>query len=172
MSFISRPSHLDTDVSDVPVSSELCTNQREGRIADVLWHHNTQRGCTIKPRQLICIDPWITFPRAARLNIPIKMNDSVIRSQIADPIFMLVEASFGCPDVENPPREPFMGFSDYTNSLFIEEYGEPVAWRVDSHFAFLMRTDNERLLKFILASFVVENYSINNDLQLIRIQSE
>lgn len=93
------------------------------------------------------------------------------RSEIADPIFMLVEAKFGSA-AEHPPRERFMGFSDYTNNVFVEEFGEPVAWRVDSHFAFLLRTDNERLLQFILASFMAENYSINNDLQLIRIQSE
>lgn len=65
-----------------------------------------------------------------------------------------------------------MGFSGYTNSLFVEDFGEPVAWRVDSHFSFLLRTDRDRLLQFIAASFLANNFAINNDLQLMRIECE
>lgn len=182
----SPPPALLSDFTDVPVSSELCLNQREARIVDVVWHEGAQRGCTIEPRQIISVNPWITFPRT-RLNIPIKMNSSRVGEQLSEPIYVLVEAKFnegeggtssgnnysaGAMTPGGSSKEQFMGFTDYTNSLFVEEFGDPLAWRVDSHFSFLLRTDKERLLQFILASFMADNYAINNDLQLLRIECE
>lgn len=164
----------------MPVSSELCVNQRESRIVDSLWHSGTQRGCSVQPRQIISINPWITFPQLP-LNIPIKMNEVAHEQTPEKKIYMLVEAKFQLesdkPGPEtgtgsSPPTERFMGFPNYTDNIFIEEFGYPLAWKVDTHFAFLLRTDEERLTKFIIATFMSDNFSINNDLQLFRIESE
>lgn len=87
------------------------------------------------------------------------------------PVYMLIEAKFNALDCAEE-QEQFMGFTDYANSLFIEEFGQPLAWRVDSHFSFLLRTDQDRLLQFISASFMADNLSINNDLQLLRVECE
>lgn len=164
------------DPTDATISSDLCMNQRDARIVDVLWHHGSQRGCTVKPRQIVSINPWITFPKSP-LNIPIKFTGPVAESPAGpDSIFMLVEAKYNSATEEAHADEatvssgPLMGFSAYRNTLFLEEFGHPVAWRVDSHFSFLLRTDKQRLLQFILASFLSENFAINNDLQLLRIE--
>lgn len=95
-----------------------------------------------------------------------------MEEELENPIHMLIEARFGSLPIPESSRERSMGFSDYGNSLFVEEFGQPIAWRVDSHFAFLLRTTREQLLKFIAASFIAENFAINNDLQLIRVQCE
>lgn len=104
------------------------------------------------------------------------MNDTQYEPPVPDSIYMLVEAQFPVESAEEgssgSSREQFMGFTDYSNTLFVEEFGQPLAWRVDSHFAFLLRTDKERLLQFIVGSFIAGNLSINNDLQLLRIQSK
>lgn len=170
------------DHTDVAASSELCTNQRDGRIVESLWLRGAQRGCIVQPKQIISINSWITFPRVP-LNIPIKMNDQGDVEISENKIYMLIEAKLQ-PEIEpaatesshgsdgSNSKERFMGFPNYSNNLFIEEFGSPLAWKVDTHFAFLFRTDEERLTKFILATFMSDNFSINNDLQLLRIESE
>lgn len=129
-----------------------------------MWRQDSAIGCIIQPRQTICVNPWITFPKAA-LNIPIKMNQARAEEPVPDPIYVLVEAQFpAAPQEGDSPRD------QSSNNLFVEEFGHPLAWRVDSHFSFLLRTDTDRLLQFILASFMAANLNINNDLQLLRIQ--
>lgn len=168
-----NPFFLLSDTPEAAASSDLCANRRESRMVDILWQNGAHRGCIIEPSQTICINTWITFPTTP-LNIPIKMNDTRYEAPIPDSIYMLVEAQFPLESTEQGSsgrsREQFMGFTDYSNTLFVEEFGQPLAWRVDSHFAFLLRTDKERLLQFIVGSFIAGNLSINNDLQLLRIQ--
>lgn len=166
-----------TLISDVPVSSELCLNQREANIEDVLWDRGHYRGYTVHPRQVISINPWITFPRTP-LNIPIQiMGARASHEMPTKSLYMLVEAKFNdsrersdSSGAEPSSREQITRFPRHTDNLFVEEFGVPLAWRVDSHFSFLLRTDNERLLQFVWASFMADNYLINNDLQLLRIQ--
>lgn len=46
-----------------PVSSELCTNYAQARIADMIWHHpDGQRGAALVPRQHINLGSWISLP--------------------------------------------------------------------------------------------------------------
>lgn len=156
------------DEEAAPVSSELCANQREARIVDVLWHHGHQRGCTIRPVQKICISPWISFPNTPK-NIPIRINSpQTVEETIADPIYVLVEAQFAANVDDQLSEEERDRSMDHSNSL--EEFGDPVAWRADVNFSFLLRTSKEQLLKFILASFLANNLAINDDLQILRIQ--
>lgn len=54
----------------------------------------------------------------------------------------------------------------------IEEFGIPVAWKVDSRIAVLLKTDVRRFAALIQRSFMQRSFVINDNLPLDRIECE
>lgn len=54
----------------------------------------------------------------------------------------------------------------------IENYGQPLAWKVDSCLAILLKSDLRLLTDLVMASFMQNNLIINDLLPLIRIESK
>jgi len=48
-------------------SSELCGNRNAAKVTEILWLHGNQRGCCLRPLQMLQITPWISFPPAPSL---------------------------------------------------------------------------------------------------------
>lgn len=168
------------DTSDGSASSELCKNKKESRIIDSFWHRDLGRGCSVQPKQVISIDPWITFPVSPH-SIPVNIQSNSRESDPETAIYVLVEAKAfpiridprneDSKDAEEVSSDFEMGFPSFKNLVLIEDYGEPIAWKIDSDFAFLLKSDPDSFLKFVVATFLEGNLRINDELPLFRIQS-
>ncbi|GAB0088855.1 biotin--protein ligase [Sergentomyia squamirostris] len=153
--------NLSTELSEVintPVSSELCTNYDQARIRDVLWHNGTQRGCTLFPTQSVFLKPWISFPKSPTL-VPFCVQSNGLELDDQAPVFLLLET------------DPVPIASENGLQLLIEGYGEPIAWKVDSHIAVILKSDLRRFTEFIIATFMQDFLVINDNLPLTRIQT-
>lgn len=54
--------------------------------------------------------------------------------------------------------------------LQVEHFGVPIAWKVDSHLAILIKSDLHHLTELVLTSFMHESLSVNDGLRLVRIE--
>ncbi|XP_055375458.1 biotin--protein ligase isoform X2 [Condylostylus longicornis] len=146
----------------VSSTSELCTNRSQARISDFLWLRNNQRGCSLIPLQKLHLAPWISFPEPPNL-IPFELSQSKLELQLNEDnlIYLLLET-----DVI-PLKEKL----DENFVVMIEEYGKPIAWKIDSHFAVLLQSDIDHFTKLIISTFMQDNFTINDHLPLIRIES-
>lgn len=79
-----------TDVTSIPVSSELCSNQQQATIQEFLWFNGNQRGCSITPNQNIFLGPWISFPNAPSL-IPVNHDRVTTSIDQANELYLLIE---------------------------------------------------------------------------------
>lgn len=52
----------------------------------------------------------------------------------------------------------------------IEEFGKPIAWKMDSNLAILLETDLINFTKLLMTSFLRDRLIINDNLPLIRIE--
>lgn len=43
-------------------TSERCLNRNTAKVTDILWLHHNQRGCCLRPHQMLHIRPWLSFP--------------------------------------------------------------------------------------------------------------
>ncbi|XP_055701269.1 biotin--protein ligase isoform X2 [Phlebotomus papatasi] len=155
--FYNLPTDLN-EVANTPVSSELCVNYQQARIRDILWHNGTQRGCTLFPGQSIYLKPWISFPKPPTL-VPFAVQGNGLELDGESLVYLLLETATVPTTNENSMQ------------LLIEGYGEPVAWKVDSHIAVILRSDFRRFTEIIMASFMQDCLVINDNLPLTRIQS-
>lgn len=79
------------DISSVSVSSDLCSNQKQAAVQDLIWYNGRQRGCAVAPFQNIFLGPWISFPAAPSL-IPINHDKSSAFIDQTDEVYLLIEA--------------------------------------------------------------------------------
>uniref|UniRef100_A0A1L8E040 Putative biotin holocarboxylase synthetase/biotin-protein ligase n=1 Tax=Nyssomyia neivai TaxID=330878 RepID=A0A1L8E040_9DIPT len=155
--FYNLPTEVN-EVANTPVSSELCSNYTQARIRDVLWHSGSQRGCTLIPGQNVFLSPWVSFPKSPTL-VPFIVQGNGLVLEEESEIYLLLEAD----------TVPTM--NENAMQLLIEGYGEPIAWKVDSHIAVVLKTDLKKFTEIIMASFMQDCLVINDNLPLIRIQS-
>ncbi|XP_059610986.1 uncharacterized protein LOC132257934 [Phlebotomus argentipes] len=155
--FYNLPTDLN-EVTNTPVSSELCSNSLQARIRDVLWHNGTQRGCTLFPKQTVYLSPWISFPKPPTL-VPFSCQSNGLAVDEESQVYLLLET------------DTLPVSSESSLQLLIEGYGEPIAWKVDSHIAVILKSDLRRFTEIIMASFMQACLVINDNLPLTRIQS-
>ncbi|XP_055680744.1 biotin--protein ligase isoform X2 [Lutzomyia longipalpis] len=155
--FYNLPSEIN-EVANTSVSSELCSNYTQARIRDVLWHSGSQRGCTLFPGQSVFLTPWVSFPKAPTL-VPFVVQGNGLELEEESSVYLLLET-------ETVPT-----MNENTMQLLIEGYGEPIAWKVDSHIAVILKSDIRRFTEIIMASFMQDCLVINDNLPLTRIQS-
>lgn len=75
-----------------PVSSELCTNYAQARIADMIWHQDGQRGAALVPRQHINLGSWISFqPPPCLVPFELTAGDYVATATASETVFILLE---------------------------------------------------------------------------------
>lgn len=83
-----------------PISSELCENYKDARIADILWHQQNQRGAALLPKQKLHLDSWITFPKLPNL-IPFDISENLeLCLDKENEIHLLLETNL-IPDLDN-----------------------------------------------------------------------
>ena len=71
-------------------SSDLCLNSSEAAIQDCFWSNDFSQGISISPKQVLYINPFITFPAPPSLvpftysvkNLPEISKDDVIHALI------------------------------------------------------------------------------------------
>lgn len=150
---------LFSEISQSTVSSELCSNHFKSVISDVFWFNGDQRGCCISPIQNINLSSWITFPIDSS-PVPIDCKTNLdLRLDETNLIYVLLETD----------NNPIQAFNQ--DALLIENYGIPMAWRVDTNVALLLKSDYTHFIDFILASFLQNQLLLNDNLPLQRIES-
>lgn len=150
--------NLNNLCKDLPSpSSELCTNHTQARVSNVLWLNGAQRGCSLIPAQNIQMRSWVSFPTSTNL---VPFNFSTKKHELNDEtrINLLVETE--CSPIENKNLE----------NLSIEDFGELLAWKVDTHFAVLLKSDLLHFTELIMSSFMRDSFAINDGLPLIRVE--
>jgi biotin---protein ligase len=149
------------NINTSSVSSELCTNKSEARIDDFFWYNDQQRGCAVTPMQRVHLGPWITFPDEPSFT-PFEVKCPPRRLDTDDsPISVLIETGI-CPETH----------ADTSAGLAIEDYGQLVAWKVDSHIGIIIKSNVRKCSELVTAAFVCSNRYINDRLPIIRIESE
>lgn len=184
--------------TSIGASSEACDNYKNGRVVDTLWYHNMQRGVSILPIQSLALDRWVTFvslpPNLNPLFSAIGVDlDSHTDQNI---IHILLEANI-YPDlaaIENGADVVlvssylvviqlavlrsflFLLYSLRTNQLFVrlqaEKFGMPIAWKIDTNLAIILKSNVTLFTELIRDSFIQNTLFINNYLPIIRIESK
>lgn len=73
-------------------SSDICVNSAEATVQDCFWSNEMSQGISIGPKQILYINPFITFPSAPSL-IPFSYSPKDIpESNKNDVIHALIEA--------------------------------------------------------------------------------
>lgn len=137
-------------------SSELCTNHTQARVSNVLWLNGAQRGCSLVPAQNIQMRSWVSFPTSTNL---IPFDFSIKKHELNEEtrINLLVETEI-LPESKN------------SENLSIEDFGELLAWKVDTHFAVLLKSDLLHFTELIMSSFMRDSFAINDGLPLFRVE--
>lgn len=138
-------------------SSELCTNYTQARVSNVLWLNADQRGCSLIPAQNIQMKSWVSFPTSTNL-LPFNFSTKKHKLNEETRINLLVETEIS--PIDN---------TKYDN-LNIEDFGELLAWKVDSHIAILLKSDLLHFTELIMSSFMRDSFAINDGLPLIRVE--
>lgn len=72
-------------------TSDLCVNSGEAFVGDCFWSNDVSQGISVAPKQLIYLNPFITFPQAPGL-VPFSFKDRDINlSKKDETIFTLIE---------------------------------------------------------------------------------
>lgn len=72
-------------------SSYLCANSAEATVGDCFWSNDVSQGISVSPKQLIYLNPFISFPQSPS-TIPFKSTLQVVaESAESDLIYTLIE---------------------------------------------------------------------------------
>ena len=72
-------------------SSDLCVNSAEASVGDCFWSNDVSQGISVTPKQLIFLNPFITFPQPVGM-IPFSFGSkNVMESSESDVIYTLIE---------------------------------------------------------------------------------
>ncbi|KAL7018719.1 hypothetical protein ACKWTF_010880 [Chironomus riparius] len=140
-------------------SSDICVNSSEASVHDCFWSNDISQGISISPKQILYINPFITFPTPPSLipfsysakNLPDIGKNDVIHALIEAEL--VPETNLSLPVLE------------------IEAFTHMLAWKIDTKLSVLVKTSSKHLSQLIFASFVQNNYVINDHLQLSRIET-
>lgn len=78
-------------ISAALASSYLCTNSAEASVGDCFWSNDVSQGISVSPKQMIYLNPFITFPPPTTL-IPFKYGSGDSEEPIgSDVIYTLIE---------------------------------------------------------------------------------
>ncbi|XP_060805939.1 biotin--protein ligase [Amyelois transitella] len=135
------------------LSSKLCTNPKNAYLCDLLDYTNTTRICSMKPTQCIEINDWVS----CNGGLPLGSGE---QCPITD---MDVEVLFEC---EMEPHEA----SSHHDITYLENVGQPVAWKAGSHLAIVLKTNIENL-SAIGFNFVGGEFVIDHKLPVVRVQT-
>ncbi|XP_063696404.1 biotin--protein ligase isoform X2 [Culicoides brevitarsis] len=148
----------DTGLTTTFLSSDLCSNHKQATIQKCLYIDEKQRGYVLVPRQNIVLGSWIEYsPAVNLLSSNFRMNNVLFEE--SNEIHFLVETGL------------IPMFHATGDNLMIENFGIPVAWKVDSRFAILLKSDKERFSELIISSFFQDCLMLNHKLPIIRIES-
>uniref|UniRef100_A0A1A9X1X6 BPL/LPL catalytic domain-containing protein n=1 Tax=Glossina brevipalpis TaxID=37001 RepID=A0A1A9X1X6_9MUSC len=167
ITFYALPNSTNDGFDAFLATSELCSNRSLAKVSQILWLHNNHRGCCLQPLQSIPVTPWITFPEAPGLQ-PFAFNktpEQVLTSLEAkekQSLRLLLETEID-PCLKSDINKDIIG---------IENYGKLLAWKIDSHLAILVETNVEHFTKFLINTFLQNNFLINDQLTLLRIEDE
>jgi hypothetical protein len=72
-------------------SSDLCVNSGETSVGDCFWSNDNSHGISVSPKQIVYMNPFVTFPQAPAF-IPFAFNSAdTSSSKSEDTIFTLIE---------------------------------------------------------------------------------
>jgi hypothetical protein len=72
-------------------TSDLCINSGEASVGDCFWSNDVSQGISVAPKQLIYMNPFITFPSAPGI-IPFSFSEKDVEvSEKDNKIFTLIE---------------------------------------------------------------------------------
>lgn len=78
-------------ISSALASSELCVNSGEAYVDDCFWSNDVSMGISVSPKQLLYLNPFITFPLAPGL-IPFSVtNKNNPDNNSGDAVYTLIE---------------------------------------------------------------------------------
>ncbi|XP_069968909.1 uncharacterized protein Hcs isoform X2 [Bactrocera oleae] len=172
ISFYTLPTENNDGFDPSLAASDFCHNRNAARVSEILWLNGSHRGCCLHPLQVVQLKPWISFdenntsmenkllPFAHQPN-PKALLDEFAALRKEDILHLLLEADIQhCYEYKNT-----------TNHIRIENFGKLIAWKVDSHLAVLIETDVKHFTKLLLSTYLQNKFLINDQLQLLRIES-
>jgi hypothetical protein len=84
-------------------SSYLCANSAEASVSDCFWSNDVSQGISVTPKQLVFLNPFITFPQPPGV-IPFKFGPKDLpESSNGDVIYTLIETDFIPADNQQTP---------------------------------------------------------------------
>lgn len=87
-------------------TSDICVNSAEASVQECIWSNELAQGISITPKQIVYVNPFITFPPPPSL-IPFPFGESHVpeSNNRKDVIHALIEVELN-PE-ENPQLQPF-----------------------------------------------------------------
>lgn len=74
-------------------SSDLCVNSSEASVGDCFWSNDVSQGISVTPKQLIFLNPFISFPQPLAGHVPFHFKAIDGPEAVGDDvIYALIEA--------------------------------------------------------------------------------
>ena len=102
--------------------------------------------------------PWISFPPAPNI-LPFEYFLSDVELNEDNILHVLIETDLF-------PSET--GSNDAL--VMVENYGIPVAWKVDTNIAILLKSDLNNFVNLLSSTFLQSQFLINDKLPILRIE--
>ncbi|KAK9503234.1 hypothetical protein O3M35_011850 [Rhynocoris fuscipes] len=142
------------------VLSDLCSNHMEGHVGDLFWYSANKRIVSVYPKQHLDISGWIkVIPGRTHLPLQIKGIKTDCFSSDENALFILVEANYNTCQ-----------YNFDSNTLELENFGEPIAWHVGDRISILLKTDDNSL-SLLSVTFMQNKLTLENGIEIMRIQS-
>lgn len=90
-------------IEEALASSDLCVNSAEASVGDCFWSNDISQGISVTPKQLIFLNPFITFPPSSGM-IPFFFGPtSFEESSESDVIYTLIETDLNPAEYQQTP---------------------------------------------------------------------
>lgn len=84
--------HCFSGITAALVSSDLCVNSSDATVSDCFWSNEVSQGISVAPKQLIYLNPFVSFPQPPGL-IPFSVGTTdAPESSRGDAIYVLLES--------------------------------------------------------------------------------
>ncbi|KOC60318.1 Biotin--protein ligase [Habropoda laboriosa] len=150
---------MDDCENDEFMTSCLCMNKHDARLAELLWYGGDMRLCTIFPQQKVDVSSWLTYQYGKTFFPLYTNNHSGILLQSEYKLYILVEANLDS-------YEPIAA----SQATKVEDYGLIITWTVNKNIDLIIESDLDMVAKFFMAAMEGQCY-INNGLLLKRIET-
>ncbi|XP_054733910.1 biotin--protein ligase [Anastrepha obliqua] len=172
VAFYTLPAGTDDGFDPTLAASDFCYNRNAARVSEILWLNGEHRGCCLSPLQVVQLMPWISFGECtasadtmllpfAHSPAPADLLERLSGSSKGKILHLLLETDI----------QPCYQTGYDADFVRIEDFGKLIAWKVDSHLAVLIETDVEHFTKLLLSTYLQNNFLINDQLKLLRIES-